>query len=308
MITLFHRAYADAADLQAIINLLRITRPADLITEYPSITDLQEMLAMLEWQAHTRLWETRDGQLLGFASVDVTQGWLMFEVIPEVTIYHEIEAQVIAWAMGQIAKANQENIQPITLKTGCYDYNAKRIALLERYGFVAQPVRTLHFQRSLHEPISAPQLPDGFIIRHVTGEEEVEACVALHQAAFGTQNMTVEYRLAMMRVPEYDPKLDLIAIAPDGRLASFCVCHISQEENTLTGRNEGYTDPVGTHPAFQRQGLAQALLLTGFHLLKQQGIDNAILSTWGENIPMQRTAASVGFCLQSTTIFFEKDL
>jgi ribosomal protein S18 acetylase RimI-like enzyme len=117
--------------------------------------------------------------------------------------------------------------------------------------------------------------------------------------------MTVEYRLAMMRVPDYEPELDLIAVAPDGRFAAFCVCHISREENALTGRNEGYTDPVGTHPAFQRQGLARALLLTGLHLLKQRGMDRAILGTWGENIAMQRTAASVGFRVESTTIFFE---
>ena len=67
----------------------------------------------------------------------------------------------------------------------------------------------------------------------------------------------------MMRVPEYDAELDLLAIAPGGRFAAYCLCSISQEENNRTGRNEGTTDPVATHPDFQRRGLAQALLRDG---------------------------------------------
>ena len=72
--------------------------------------------------------------------------------------------------------------------------------------------------------------------------------------------------------------------------------------------NEGYTDPVATHPAFQRRGLARALLLTGLQLLKQRGVDTAVLSTWGENTAMQQTAKSVGFGVQSTTILFAKQV
>jgi hypothetical protein len=47
-----------------------------------------------------------------------------------------------------------------------------------------------------------------------------------HRAAFGTEYLTVEERLATMREPEYDPELDLLAVAPDGRLAAYCMCFI----------------------------------------------------------------------------------
>ena len=33
--------------------------------------------------------------------------------------------------------------------------------------------------------------------------------------------MTVEERLAMMRAPQYAPDLDLLAVAPDGRLSGL---------------------------------------------------------------------------------------
>jgi len=156
-------------------------------------------------------------------------------------------------------------------------------------------VRSLHLIRPLNEPIPTPRLPAGFAIRHVAGEHEVEALVALHRAAFGTENLTVEDRLSWMRTP-------------DGALAAYCMCHISHEENARSGRSEGYTDPIATHPAFQLRGLARALLLTGLDLLRQCRVKTAVLGTSSDNIAMQRTALSVGFCVQMTKLWFAKPL
>jgi GNAT superfamily N-acetyltransferase len=63
---------------------------------------------------------------------------------------------------------------------------------------------------------------------------------------------------------------------------------------------------MATHPAFQRQGLARALLLTGFRLLKQRGVETARTSTGSWNVAMRQTAQSVGYSAESKTIFFEK--
>ncbi|MCA9975702.1 MAG: GNAT family N-acetyltransferase, partial [Anaerolineales bacterium] len=137
---------------------------------------------------------------------------------------------------------------------------------------------------------------------------EAAALAALHRAAFDTETMTVEERLATMHLPEYEAELDLVVIAPDGRFAAYCTCSISAEENARTGRNEGYTDPVATHPAFQRQGLARALLLTGLRMLQQRGVETAVLGTSSQNIAMQHVAASVGFQVQSTKLWFAKQV
>jgi hypothetical protein len=53
------------------------------------------------------------------------------------------------------------------------------------------------------------------------GAGEVEACVALHRAAFDSRNMTVEWRARILVRPEYRSELDCVAVAPDGRLAAF---------------------------------------------------------------------------------------
>ena len=120
--------------------------------------------------------------------------------------------------------------------------------------------------------------------------------------------MTTEYKLAMMRTPSYDPYMDLVAIAPDGRLAAYCVCFISVEENTLAGRKIGHTDPIATHPDFRRHGLSKALLLTGLSLLKERSMDFAQLGTSRENMGMLHTAGSVGFRITKTVLWYRKSI
>ena len=300
------RPYTGVADLQAMIDLLIAVRAAERIADYPSIVDLREMSGTPDTQANTRLWEDEAGQLVGFAIVDVAFSNLLFEIASQAT--GRIETYVIAWGVEPIRQARRDHGQPLTLDTSCHDDNTERMALRERHGFVPQEASTLLMIRPLNEPIPTPHVPAGFAIRHVVGENEVEAYVALHHAAFGTEHMTIEHRLAMMRAPEYDPALDLIAVAPDGTFAAFCMCHISQQENAQPGRNEGWTDPVGTRPEFRRRGLARALLLTGFHLLKQRGVETAMLSVSSENTAGRRAFASVGFHKQSTKISFAKQV
>jgi mycothiol synthase len=306
-ITCTNRPYIGAPDLEAMINLLIAARPAERIADYPGVVDLREMLGTSQVQANTRLWEDADGRLAGFAIVRAAYGSLMFEVAPWATD-GDIAAQMIAWGEECVHSVKRQSDEPVVLRTNCRDHNAERAALLELHGFVRQEEHTLHMERSLGEPIPEPSVPEGVSIRHVEGEHEVKALVALHRAAFGTENMTAEARLSWMRTPEYDPELDLVAVAPDGTLAAYVFCSISHEENRLTGRKNGYTDPVATRPAFQRRGLACALLLTGFGLLKQQGVERARTGTSSSNIAMLRTARSVGFRTESTTVFFVRQL
>jgi ribosomal protein S18 acetylase RimI-like enzyme len=299
-----NRLYAGATDLQGMIDLIIAVRPADRITDYPGAVDLQEAVARPFIQANTRLWEDAGGRLVSFAFVDEYRN-LRFEIAPRAA-GSDVESQIITWGEECLRKIRSKPDKEVTLDASCREDDAERVEILQRQGFKLQSIRSLHMVRALDEPILSPHLPAGFIIRQVVGENEVEAIVALHRAAFGTDAMTIDERLAMMRTTEYDPELDLVAIAPDGTFAAYCMCSISQEENSRTGRNEGYTDPVATHPEFQRQGLARALLLTGLRLLKQRGMETAVLGTSSENDAMRKTAESVGFSVQSAKIWFAK--
>ena len=103
-------------------------------------------------------------------------------------------------------------------------------------------------KRNLSEPIPEFELPQGFQIRSVKGVEEAEAIANTHRAAFGTDYMTTENRLVIMNTSEYDPSLDLVVVASDETIAAYCTCSVNEQEK------EGWTDPVATHPNYQRKG------------------------------------------------------
>ena len=298
-----NRPYADEADRLAMIRLLVDSRLLGQLASFPSPRDLHEIVAQLPDRYQIALWEDDTRSLAGFAMVDLVYNNLYFEIAPGATD-SRIAAEAIEWASDCLRLVASGVDPDLTLDTACFEDDAWRLAVLEQHGFVVQPVRTLTFFRSLSEPIGEPLLTAGFHVRSATGEQEAEALAALHRAAFGTEHMTVEERLAMMRVPGYDRALDLIAVAPDKSLAGYCFCSISHEG----GSRLGHTDPVATHPGFQRLGLARALMLTGLLRLKERGAEKAMLGTSSENTAMQRAAESAGFRLAWSKVWLSKPI
>jgi ribosomal protein S18 acetylase RimI-like enzyme len=290
------RAYSSPQDLQSILALLNIARPIEQLTDYPGNVDLYELLQSALVRENTRLW-FEDKQLSGYALVDEYNN-LLFDCLPG-----QLDAlgdEIIEWGLSCL------NSGATSLDATGREGHTTRIAYHEKHGFVRTPTETISMRRDLDKPIPNRVLPAGFTIRPVKGEEEVEALAELHRHAFGTDHVTAEVRRTWMRVPEYDPALDLVAVAPDGTFAAYCMCSISREQNQTTGDLAGRTDPVATHPHYQKLGLARALLCTGLRLLKERDMKAAVLGTGGDNIAMQNTARSAGFYISHKKIWFEK--
>lgn len=298
------RLYSTAADLEKMIALVK-KRPLTRILDFPSILDLQEMLGTVEPQANTALWETEDSGLVGFAMLDKyeTSAYLIMEIGHGHGI--ELGDEMVAWGLECLRPLPPK---PYELNASAREDDAVKSALLLQNGFVQQTWGSVMMERPLNMPIPQPQLPDGFEIRPLAGAGEVSAWVVMHQAAFGTKNMTIDKRLAMMHTPDYEPALDLVAVAPNGEIAAYCNCIISTAENEVSGRQLGYTDPVATHPHYQRLGLATALILHGLHCLRERGMQAASLGTSSENHAMQKTAETVGFRVVSKKNFFAKEI
>ncbi len=263
-----------------------------------TVVDFEEVMQLPSVRETTRLWY-QGKTLLAFAFVDDFNN-LYFEMDREAASRH-VEDEVIAWGIRCVRERNAATGQHATLDACFSTKNTWQIALLERSGFTRAEVRTLRYARALEAPMPEQPLPAGFTLRHVGGEGEVEDLVRLHRAAFGTEQMTVERRLAIMRAPGYVPELDLLAVAPDGELAAFCICGFESADT-------GYTDPIGTHPRWQRRGLGKALVTAGLMMLKERGARSAVLGTSSENLSMQRLAEALGFVLVEEKIWFEREV
>ncbi len=298
--------YCGVEDLRAILDLVK-RRPAERILDYPSLVDLQEMLEQAHTQEATSIWKTESGQFAGYALINYAETYasLAFEYAPEFAA-SGIGDAMIAW--GEEAFRDRFHGENSELSSSARAAQPERIELLERHGFEREAEYAVHMERDLEAPIGKPRIPPGFILRPVTGEEEDAAWVALHRAGFGTENMTLEDRRAMTGLADYERELDLVAVAPDGRLAAYVFGSYSREEMALCGKKIGFTDPVATHPDFQRRGLAQALLLEAMHRFKQRGLQFARLGTSSENIPMQKAAQAAGFCVVDQSYHYAKRL
>lgn len=299
--TLPSRPFAGPDDTQAMIRLTARLRAAGQRV-YPIAADLHEELADPETQITARLWE-QDGELVGFAYVSRWQN--LVYAFDEACFTPEVQAELMAEMVAATRARNRAKGEAQTLDASVLEDDQPGVALLKRFGFLRQEESSLLFARSLEGELPQPVLPPGFSIRPLGGADELAAYVALHQAAFGTDNMTVEYRQSIMSAPGYLPELDLVAAAPDGTLAAFCMCQIFEDDAPRAGgTKEGWTDPMGTHPAYRRLGLARALMLTGLRLLRGRGIDTALLGTSSTNAAMRRVAEEAGFHVASNTLWY----
>lgn len=289
----------ELADGPDILNLIR-TRPDLTRLDYPTLTDMQELLGVPAITRMTQVWKTAEGTFAGYACLNMGETFaaLIFEYAPAFA-ETDLGSQMAAW--GERAFQGSYKGHAGELTSTVRDTDPERIRLLEQHGFTREDDSVVHMERDLRQPIPTPRLPEGFTIRCLAGPQEVEAWVQLHRAAFGTENMTVEYRNAMIQAPGYDRSLDLIAAAPDSRLAAYVVCGVFE-----TAEKTGYTDPVATHPDYQRMGLSRALLLTGLGLLKARGITTARLSTGSDNLAMIKTAESAGYRINGRSLAFTK--
>ncbi len=301
--SLHFRPYAGPGDLQAMIRLTERLRAAGQRV-YPIAADLHEELADPETQITARLWED-GGELAGFAYVSRWQN--LVKAFDEARFTPEVQAEMMAEMTAAARRRNQVKGENQTLDASVLEDDLPGAALLEGFGFIRQEESSLLYARSLEGDLPDPVLPPGFSIRPMGGADELEAYVALHRAAFGTDHMTVEYRRSIMSAPGYLPELDLVAAAPNGDLAAFCMGQIfADDASRAGGTKEGWTDPLGTHPDYRRLGLARALMLAAMRLLRVRGIDTALLGTSSTNLAMRRAAEDIGFRAVSNTLWYSR--
>lgn len=300
------RPYTGLADLAAMLALLRVASAP--FAMYPTAADLPEVLdpAVSDTPAHTVVWEDAEGTLVSFAIVSHYNNLhFHFRAGLPVEVW---EHELLDWAMRQPRNRTGNTAETRTLDAAAFADDTATTGVLRRGGFAPAGQSTLRMARSLHDPLPDPRLPPGFTIRRLAGEAEVPAYVALHRAAYGSENMTVELRLSIMRQAHYRPELDLVVVAPDGALAAFGVCMIDASENERTGRNEGEIAIVGTHPAFRRRGLGQAMVLAGMSAMRRAGIAGAFLTVADGNTVAIRVYEAAGFRTQARMDWYTRTL
>lgn len=276
--------------LPRLIDFVIACRAAEPDGEYPHVGDLQWWFrdADLEDEQHWRFWSDTHGTTIAVAcALDSIQC-----LIHPQARNSSLEQEVRDWTIRHLeTQARLDNVSAYTLDDEVSSDDHEKLTLLTQQGFERGDWYYLRFARDLDAPIGAPYLPDGYGIRGVRGINEVVERASLHRDSFYPYtSKTIEEAVALyrrcMHMPGYDPALDLVVETPDGTLAAGCICWLDRTNHV------GLFEPVGTHPAYRRQGLATALMIAGMRRLQDCGATHVIVSA---NHPGTSTAIPPAF-------------
>jgi mycothiol synthase len=291
-------------DKQAMIALAHVF-PTDNL----HVADLPYRLSSwaVDYPDNIGLWVNAEGQLLAWAVMQ-TPFWTIDYV------YHpdagtNLHQRILAWADHRARQVLDTPSGRPCWFVMVFASQTDRIRDLEEAGFVSQANvgedswSKVLMQRSAHIPVADYALPAGFSVRPLAGENEVEAYVQLHRAVFESKNMTAEWRTRTLRRPEYLPDLDLVAVAPDGRLAALCVCWLDKESEKPSGQIE----PLGVHQDFRKSGLGRAILSEGLRRLYLCGADRVYVETDKYRNAALGLYEAVGFRVIRDVLVYRKD-
>lgn len=169
--------------------------------------------------------------------------------------------------------------------------DAAAIEAFERSGLAPAGRRLSQFQQRMDRSPEwpAPRLADGYRVRSMAGRQEIPARVEVHRAAFAPSRLSSEKYDRLATMPHYRFEHDLVVEAPDGSFAAFAMAWWDPVGRT------GEFEPVGTHPAHRRRGLARALLVHGLRRFRELGATTVQVYSDAANAASEALYEAVGF-------------
>ncbi|NKB69794.1 MAG: GNAT family N-acetyltransferase [Candidatus Latescibacteria bacterium] len=300
------RPYNPTQDQSALFDLLHACRRADQIDRLLPL-HLEEALKPgsflasphLDLTQDTRLWFYPDDRLAAFSLVDLHSWGLLYLVDPDIS-HADIETTLIAWGIER-ARAMVAGQQAKALHCRAVRLDKpQRARLLEKAGFSPINDPMIRLVRPLDQPIPPPILPPGFTFSHVTALTDLAAYIDMGNTAFPNA-FRIESHRQFTALPQYRAPLDLVVLNPQQRPVALCQCYYDSRDTDQNPCPEGFTDPVGTHPDFRRQGLARAVILEGLHRLRACGLQAATLQASAANKVTRHLYSSLGYQEQYCT-------
>ncbi len=148
------------------------------------------------------------------------------------------------------------------------------------------------YQWNLKEvDVPLPRLQEGWVLRHVEGEDEANSRREASHAAFQSTmrpSAHLDRYLGFMRSPVYTAERDLVAVAPDGRIAAFMVWWPDDS-------GVAQIEPFGTHPDLQRNGIGTALIHFGLRRMRDAGMRIVRVITNDHRVDANAFYTEVGF-------------
>jgi mycothiol synthase len=303
---LSERPVRDEADLMRMLALVH---------RYPRshlhVIDLPYRLCSwaLDEPENTRLWF--DGEHLAAWAVLQTPFWSI-DITCRTEDEQALYPAILNWA-GQRACAALETPygRPVWF-ANIFRRQAERCAILEAAGFTDQGSvdedawSKVFMDRPTETPLHQYHLPEGFTIRPLAGETEVDAYVELQRDVFESRNMTTQWRARTLLRPEYVDTIDLVAETAQGELAGFCVGWF--DSHGFGARPCGQIEPMGVREAYRKMGLGKALLTECIRRMVELGAGQIYIETDHFRGPALSLYESLGFRIIEDVRVYRKNV
>jgi mycothiol synthase len=229
-------------------------------------------LEHLDPAANVLLWQARSGDIVAAVTPEQA-GQAFLQVDPRFRSTGLDEAMIVA-AEEQLAVAGPDGRRRLRVFVDALDADRQRILARRGYRRVERPGAAEWQHRcSLDRPLPEARDLPGFAIRPLgDGLEMLERCYASGLAFHGDDIAVARanrddpswYR-HIQSAPLYRRDLDIVAVAADGSVASFCTAWF--DDVSLTA----YLEPVATVAAHRRRGLARGVILEALRRLQRMG-------------------------------------
>lgn len=244
---------------------------------------IQPDIEKIDLSSSMFFWETETGELAAILNPE-GKGQAYLQIHPKHRT-PELEEAMIVTAETHFKHPNREGRQRVLVFADSKD--ATRHNILKRRGYqkVERPEtnETIHLF-SLDQEIPHMDTPEGYTIRALGhGLELLERCYAsglgFHDDDIQTARENRDdpsWYHHIQSAPLYRRDLDLVAVANDGSIASFCTVWFDDVTRTA------YFEPVATVPKHQRHGLGKAVLTEGLKRLKTMGAKLATVGGYSD--------------------------
>ena len=229
------------------------------------------------------IWETEARKIAAVLNPE-QRGQVFPQVHPDFRT-PELDEEMITVAEEHLTTTGKDGYQKLCYWIDSKDKSRQEMLIQRGFHKVESPEsQEVQHRRLLDEPLPEPPIIPGYII-HSQGDglELLERCYAsglgfhdddIHAARENRDHPNWYHHI--QSAPLYRRDLDMVAVASDGSIASFCTIWFDDVTRTA------YIEPVATVPAHQRHGLGKAVILEGLHRLKHMGCKVAFVGGYSQ--------------------------
>jgi GNAT superfamily N-acetyltransferase len=219
--------------------------------------------------SNSGVWEC-DGGIIALVHFEHRPGKYFFQVHPD---FAHLKSEMVEYAEANLSVSAGSKKREIAIWVN--DFDVKLESIVRDHGYhLVEGAREPWAIFEIHDPFPAIRLANGFHLQSLADENDLSKLHRVLHRGFDHPGEPPPDGLAgrkrMQSAPNYRKDLNVVAVAPDGRYASYCGMwqdHVNRV---------AYVEPVCTDPDYRRMGLGTAVVLEAIRRCGAEGATIAV--------------------------------